>query len=109
MDYQTTREIRRPSGNRDRRFAPQGAYRATGEDSWVALSVQSDTDWERLCELIGRSDLRDDPELRGLAGRIARHNELDKAIEAWTSEREQYEAAWELQRAGISAAPILAN
>ena len=44
-----------------------------------------------------------------MAGRTARHDEIDVAIEAWTSEREQYEGAWELQRGGVSAAPILAN
>ena len=109
MEYQTTREIRRPQGNRDRRFAPQGAYRSAGEDCWIALSVQSDADWRALCGVIGRGDLLADAELATLAGRTARHDELDAAIEAWTSGQEQYEGAWALQRAGVSAAPILAN
>ena len=109
MEYQTTREIRRPDGNRDRRFAPQGAYRAAGEDCWIAVSVQCDEEWFALCRALGRDDLLDDKELSTLEGRRSRHDELDAVIEAWTSEREQYEAAWDLQRAGISAAPILAN
>ena len=109
MEYQTTSRIRRPNGNRDARFAPQGAYRATGEDSWIALSVQDDGDWEKLCHVLGRSDLLADAELASLEGRTARHDDLDGAIEAWTSQREQYEVVWELQRAGVSAAPILAN
>ena len=109
MEYQTAREIRRPNGNRDRRFAPQGAYRSAGEDCWIAVSVQNDDDWVALCEVIGRSDLLADSELSTLEGRTARHDELDAAIEAWTSEREQYEGAWDLQRGGVSAAPILAN
>ncbi len=109
MEYQTTRNIRRPNGNRDQRFAPQGAYRAAGEDCWIAVSVQSDADWSALCAVIGREDLLTDSELSTLEGRQSRHDELDAAIEAWTSDREQYEGAWELQRAGVSAAPILAN
>ena len=109
MEYQTTRQIRRPNGNRDARFAPQGAYRSMGEDTWIALSVQNAPDWVALCRAIGREDLLADDGLSTLEGRTARHDELDEAIEAWTSEREQYEAAWELQRAGVSAAPILAN
>lgn len=109
MEYQTTREIRRPNGNRDRRFAPQGAYRSAGEDCWIAVSVQNDDDWVALCDVIGRNDLMADSELSTLEGRTARHDELDTAIQAWTSEREQYEGAWELQRGGVSAAPILAN
>ena len=109
LAYQTTDEVRRPNGNRDRRFAPQGAYRAAGEDVWIALSVQSDADWAALCEVIDRDDLLADSALFTLEGRISRHDEIDVAIEAWTSQREQYEAAWELQRGGVSAAPILAN
>ena len=109
MAFQTSGEVRRPQGNRDARFAPQGAYRAGGEDSWIAVSVQSDDEWASLCRVLGRDDLLADSELSTLAGRTAREDELDVAIESWTSEREQYEAAWALQRAGVSAAPILAN
>ena len=109
LDYQTTGAIRRPQGNRDARFAPQGAYRCAGEDCWLALSVQSDEEWPLLARAIGRDDLADDTDLAALAGRQSRHDELDTAIAAWTSQYEQYEAAWLLQRAGVSAAPVLAN
>ena len=109
MDYQVSGEVRRPNANRDPRFAPQGAYRAIGEDCWIALSVQTDTDWIALCELIERPDLADDQSLATVTGRHARHEEIDQAISAWTSEREQYEAVRALQAAKISAAPVLAN
>ena len=109
MDYQATGAVRRPQGNRDQRFAPQGAYRCAGEDCWIALCVQNDEQWPLLAEAIGRQDLADDPDLATLVGRQARHDELDAAIQAWTQGYEQYEAAWILQRAGISAAPVLAN
>ncbi|MYB21673.1 MAG: CoA transferase [Chloroflexi bacterium] len=109
MHYQTTGRIMRPNGNGDARFAPQGAYRAMGEDTWIAVSVQSDEEWRSLCRALRRDDLLADSGLATLEGRTARQDELDQAIEAWSNEREQYEAAWELQRAGVSAAPILAN
>lgn len=109
LDYQATGTVRRPQGNRDARFAPQGAYRCAGEDCWLALSVQNNEEWPLLARTIGRDDLADDAELSTLTARRSRHDELDAAISAWTSQHEQYEAAWLLQRAGISAAPILAN
>ena len=59
--------------------------------------------------MIGRVDLAEDGGLAGLEGRRARHDELDAAIGSWTAGFEQYEAAWLLQRAGVSAAPVLAN
>ena len=109
LEYQATGRVRQPMMNRDPRFAPQGAYPAIGIDKWVAISVQDDRDWEALCEVIGRADLADDEELATLEGRWRRHDELDEAIEAWTLTLEQYEVAWALQRAGVSAAPVLAN
>ena len=109
MRYQTSGEIARPDGNRDPRFAPQGAYPCAGEDAWLALSVQNDADWQSLCELIDRPDLASNDDLAHLPGRRARHDEIDAAVSAWTSQYEQYEAARALQAANISAAPILAN
>ena len=47
--------------------------------------------------------------LASLAGRQRRHDELDVALAAWTATLEQYEVAWACQRAGVSAAPVLAN
>lgn len=109
MDYRVTGNVPLPAGNRDRRFAPQGAYKCAGIDNWVAICVQSDDEWPLLARAIGRVDMAEDQSLRVLAGRQGRHDEIDAAIESWTRGREQYEIAWELQRLGISSAPVLAN
>jgi crotonobetainyl-CoA:carnitine CoA-transferase CaiB-like acyl-CoA transferase len=109
VDFLATGTVRRPAGNRDPRFAPQGVYRCAGADNWVAVAVQNDDDWPVLADAVGRADLAADPELATLPGRQARHDEMDDAISTWTAGLEQYEAAWALQRLGISAAPVLAN
>jgi crotonobetainyl-CoA:carnitine CoA-transferase CaiB-like acyl-CoA transferase len=109
VSYQRTGEVRAPQGNRDPGVAPQGVYRCIGTDNWVALTVRSGEEWTRVAELIGRADLASDPELASLAGRQARHDELDAAISAWTAGREQYEVAHALQRLGVPAGPVLAN
>jgi crotonobetainyl-CoA:carnitine CoA-transferase CaiB-like acyl-CoA transferase len=109
LDHQATGTVRRPNGNRDPRFAPQGAYPCAGVDHWVAICVQSDDDWVALAEAMGRSDLAADEGLASREGRAARHDEIDEAIAAWTAGLEQYEVAWDLQRRGVSSAPVLAN
>ncbi len=109
LDYLANGVVRKPMANRDPRFAPQGVYPNAGDDNWVAISVQSDEDWVELAHAMGRPDLANDPELATTAGRWARHDELDKEIGTWTATLEQYEVAWELQRRGVSAAPVLAN
>ncbi len=109
LEYQVSGTIRPPMTNRDPRFAPQGAYPAAGIDKWVAISVQDDDDWLALCDVMGRSDLAEDPELAELSGRWARHDAIDAAIRDWTATLEQHEVAWALQRVGVSAAPVFAN
>ena len=51
-------------GNRHPVYAPQGVYRALGEDEWVAISVRDDADWAALAEPLGNADLARRPALR---------------------------------------------
>ncbi|HTO71173.1 MAG TPA: CoA transferase [Myxococcota bacterium] len=90
-------------GNRDPRFAPQGVYRALGRDQWVAISAQDDAAWRALARTIGAGAL----DSLSLEERRARHDELDRRIEAWTSRLGPREAAEALQRGGVAAAPVL--
>jgi crotonobetainyl-CoA:carnitine CoA-transferase CaiB-like acyl-CoA transferase len=107
--HQATGEVPRPAGNRDGRCCPHGVYRCVGADFWVAASCPDDASWPALATAIGRPDLAADPDLRTLAGRRHRQEELDAAIGAWTAGWEQEEAAACLQAAGVPAAPVLAN
>jgi crotonobetainyl-CoA:carnitine CoA-transferase CaiB-like acyl-CoA transferase len=95
-----------PQANREPGVAPQGVYRCTGTDNWVAMTVRSGVEWARVAELIGRTDLA---ALPSVDERRTRHDELDAAIAAWTSGREQDEVADALQSLGVAAAPVLAN
>jgi crotonobetainyl-CoA:carnitine CoA-transferase CaiB-like acyl-CoA transferase len=100
-------EILEPRGNRHPRWAPQGCYPAAGNDRWVALSVQSDSQWATLCELIGREDLLANAALATSAGRQSQHDAIDAAIAAWTRGRSGAETAACLQAHGIAATPTL--
>jgi crotonobetainyl-CoA:carnitine CoA-transferase CaiB-like acyl-CoA transferase len=96
---------REPSrlGNRHAWLAPQGVYRCAGEDDWVALCVETETQWEALAQAIGRDDLVP----LALQERRARHDEIDAAIEAWTRERGHYDAMQALQAVGVPAGAVL--
>jgi crotonobetainyl-CoA:carnitine CoA-transferase CaiB-like acyl-CoA transferase len=107
LEWCVNRTVLEARGNRDPLVAPQGAYPAAGEDRWLALSVLDDAAWPRLCEVIGRPDLASDPELATVAGRRARHDELDAAISTWTRGQDPFEAAKLLQAAGVAATPTL--
>ncbi len=96
-------EILQPRGNRHPHWAPQGCYPAAGTDRWVALSVQSDSEWITLCTLMDRADVRADPRLCTADGRRAHHDAIDLAIADWTRLRSAAETAECLQAHGIAA------
>ena len=54
--------------------------------------------------MLENPDWADDPELATVAGRRARHDELDERLEAWSREHDAAEAAELLVAAGVPAA-----
>jgi crotonobetainyl-CoA:carnitine CoA-transferase CaiB-like acyl-CoA transferase len=68
----------------------------------VAVAVTGDQQWRATCELLER------PELAALelSERRARSQELDSAIEDWTSQRSAAEAAERLVARGVAAHPV---
>jgi benzylsuccinate CoA-transferase BbsF subunit len=89
------------SGNRLEWLAPQGCYPCIGDDRWVAITVGDDDQWSALAGMIGGA--ASDSRFGSLAERVARHDELDELIGAWTSIRTATEAAHQLQDAGVPA------
>jgi crotonobetainyl-CoA:carnitine CoA-transferase CaiB-like acyl-CoA transferase len=106
-DWSMNGEERPHRGNRHSVFSPQGVYRCHGDDQWIAISVRSDEEWQALCGVVGREDWRADAGLSNTEGRRARHDEIDAAVEAWTTERGQREAEALLQEAGVPAGAAL--
>ena len=88
-------------GSRASTAAPQGVYRCAGEDQWCAITVQSDAQWQKLHTLIG-GDVHGDT----LAERLANHDKIDAAIQAWTGKLDPQEVERQLTQAGIPAAAM---
>jgi crotonobetainyl-CoA:carnitine CoA-transferase CaiB-like acyl-CoA transferase len=86
-------------GNRDPAMAPHGIYPAAGENRWVAIACADDRQWRSLAGVLGRPDLAG----WALADRLARHDELDDLIGAWTEPRDAAVAQAILQAAGVPA------
>jgi formyl-CoA transferase len=53
----------------------------------VLVAGNGDSIFRRLMQAVDREDLAQDPALANNAGRVARVEEIDRAIEAWTSSR----------------------
>jgi crotonobetainyl-CoA:carnitine CoA-transferase CaiB-like acyl-CoA transferase len=83
--------------------APQGIYRCSGHDRWIALTCLEDREWRALATLAGHDDWVRDPRFATAAGRMEHHDALDQLIESWTITREPYDTMSALQAAGVPA------
>ena len=86
-------------------IAPSSTY-LSGDDRYIVIAANSDSIFKRLMSAIDRQDLADDPELAHNDGRAKRSDELDEAIEAWTSRRTLADALGVLEQASVPASGI---
>ena len=94
-------------GNRDAVKVPHGIYRCHGSDQWVAISVQSQQEWQRFCGVIEHSEWASDPRFVDEMSRHRHAAELDRMIDSWSIQRDAQDLAMKLQEVGIAAGAVL--
>jgi crotonobetainyl-CoA:carnitine CoA-transferase CaiB-like acyl-CoA transferase len=92
--------------------APQGVYPCAGTDQWVALEVENDDQWRRLCGVLGWPTEGGDgdaapPDLARAPERMARHDMLDRWLAATTAQWDAGELSERLVGAGVPAAEVI--
>lgn len=97
-----------PQGNADPEHAPNNCYPCRAPDSWIALSVETDEDWEGLRQCMGDPEWARADRFATPAGRKEHESALDQLVGAWTAEQEPSAALEGLRRAGLAAA-LVAN
>jgi crotonobetainyl-CoA:carnitine CoA-transferase CaiB-like acyl-CoA transferase len=110
LEYAISGREPRVLANRDSSMAPHNCYKSKGDaEQWVTIAVGDEVEWRALSFAIGRPELERDPRFISAALRKQHEDELDAIISDWTSERDRWEAAEVLQRAGVAAMPTLTN
>ena len=99
----------RPHGNRHPAHAPHNAYPCAGEDSWLAVSVTSDSEWRALRQAMGDPESLARAEYDTTAGRKRHEDAIDAAIAVWTRDKDAYEAMALLQSADVPAGAVAKN
>ncbi len=102
LEYERSGQARTRQGNAEDDAVPSNTYPCR-DGEWIAISVDSDERWRRLCELLGMGDEADDQGLATLVGRAGQRARIDAAIDRRTRDREAHQLVEELQEAGISA------
>jgi formyl-CoA transferase len=74
---------------------------------WIMTSRANPEHWDRLCKVMGREDLINDPRFSSPALRVKNDAELDPIIRQWTSTRTKHEAMALVGGAGIPAGAVL--
>lgn len=93
-------------GNRHLATAPYDCYRAT--DGWVVIAVASNKLFRQLSAAIGRPELADDPEFRGVRGRLRNSDAVNGYVQEWVGQRSIAAVIEHLgpSGAGIPCAPV---
>jgi len=86
-------------------IAPTNAYRCA-DGGYALIAGNGDSIFRRLMASIGRGDLETDPALAQNDGRVARVQEIDAAIEAWTLQRPLADVLQVLDEANVPAGRI---
>ena len=92
------------AGGRHPLFAPWGVYPCIGAEPWIAITVETDGQWRRLCEVLGLSV--EDDRFAGAADRKRREDELDRALAARTALHDGLALERRLAAAGVPAAVL---
>ncbi|MBV8787109.1 MAG: CoA transferase [Mycobacterium sp.] len=101
------------AGNRGPTAAPQNLYLSADIDefgrldSWVAIAVVTDDQWERLSRALGSPSWATDPRLSDLAGRRAHQDLIDERLAAWCEHRGADDIVATLWDADVPVAKVM--
>jgi crotonobetainyl-CoA:carnitine CoA-transferase CaiB-like acyl-CoA transferase len=95
-----------PQGNFNPYAGPHGCYRCKGDDRWCVISVETQEEWVKFCDLVGHREWATDSRFADVAARVANRQQLDAAVESWTAELTPHQVMLILQRDGIAAGVV---
>ena len=107
LDYFMNDRVPQPVGNRHQSFAPHGNYPCLGTDQWIGITVTTELQWQSLCEILGHSELSDDPRFDNSIKRKQNEEDLDILIGSFTKTIDGMSLMEKLQNIGIAAGPAL--
>jgi len=92
-------------GNMHPSIVPWNNYRA--KDGYIVLCVVTIGQWQKLAEVIGRTDLIEDPDTLSLASRAERREELDMIVADWVKGRTVADIQKIMDEASLPCAPVM--
>ena len=108
-DYVLNERVAGPLGNRHplAMAAPHGVFPCAGEDRWISIVAQEESEWSGLVAAMGNPDWATGAGFRRLEDRLENIDALHAKIGEWTAGFDDRELTDTLQAAGVAAAPVL--
>ncbi|MBV7408550.1 CaiB/BaiF CoA-transferase family protein [Maritimibacter sp. DP1N21-5] len=94
------------NGNRHPTMTPWNSYRAS-DGRWVLICAPTDAMWAKLCALMDRPALAEDPRFDTTTARLANVADIDAVIGAWVGGLPADRVVEIVNGAGLPASPIL--
>ena len=85
-------------------ISPYNAYPTT--DGYVVLNAPGDHHFRSILDVMGRSDLKQDPRFLNRSTRVANFADVDELIEGWTRTLTRNEVARRMLAANVPCAPV---
>ncbi len=104
-EYGMFQMVRERTGSSLPGIVPSNTY-LTRDGKYVVIGANADSIFRRMMRAIGRSDLADDPQLAHNDGRVARTEEIERAIGDWTARCDLDEILRVLGAAEVPSAKI---
>lgn len=110
VEYSAYGNLLERMGNRSMDAAPQGLYACAHHDrkneQWLALSVESDQQWQRLKAALEHPPWAQAPAFADLASRRRHHDQLDQHLQAYLQDKLLDEILARWSHLGIPVAPV---
>lgn len=106
LEYAANGRIPSRQGNRRPGFAPHGVYPCKEPETWCTIAVQSDAEWQALCQATGHPDWAQDTRFATPAARAQHCDVLDAQVSSWTSTHTPQEVFHRLQEAGVPSGMV---
>ncbi|WP_420380314.1 CaiB/BaiF CoA transferase family protein [Marivita sp.] len=94
-----------PLGSAHPLNAPYQSFRA--RDGWINIGAANQRNWTRLLEVVGASELQDDPRFGSNADRIKNLAELVPILEEHLQKRDTHDWLRLMDKAGLPAGPVM--
>jgi formyl-CoA transferase len=105
VDYERAGVVRQRSGSVLPGVAPSNVY-TSADGAEVVIAANADAVFRRLCAVMDRSELADDPAYRDHGARGANSEALDREIEAWAATLSTNQMLKALAEGGVPAGKI---